>query len=138
MVGTHRDTAAARRPATRAGTFRDERGRELFDVEDGPLPTGGTPAPPRFLPEYDNVVFAHADGTRIVEEGRKPPVPPGNGGRRGTVLVDGFMRAEWLLDDAALRIEPYRPLTKGQRSDVLVEAERLLAFLGAAGREVRL
>jgi hypothetical protein len=119
-------------------TFRDERGRELLDVEDGLLPPRETPAPPRFLPEYDNVLLAHAERTRVVEAGLKPPAPPGNGARRGTVLVDGFMRAEWVLGETALRIDARRPLTSGHRAELLAEAEQLLVFLGAAGRDVLL
>jgi hypothetical protein len=72
-------------------TFRDDQGRELFDVPGGAQPDADVPAPVRFLPEYDNVLLSHSDRTRIVPRGRKVPLPPGNGADRH-VLVDGFLR----------------------------------------------
>jgi hypothetical protein len=79
----------------RLRTFRDEHGVELFDLPDALRPDADTPAPPRFLPEYDNVLLSHADRSRIILDGRNPPLFPGNGAALGTVLVDGFLRGTW-------------------------------------------
>jgi winged helix DNA-binding protein len=128
-----RDVMERLRPRLR--TYRDERDRELFDVPDGPLPDPDTPAPPRFLPEYDNVLFSHADRSRVMPAGRAVPLAPGNGGAIGTTLVDGFYRATWKITRAngaaTLVIQPLERLSKQERADVAEEGTRLLAF--AAG-----
>src|SRR5579885_762315 len=113
-------------------TFRDEQGRELFDLPDAPRPAPETPAPPRFLPEYDNALLSHADRTRIMDAGRRVPLPPGNGAVCGTVLVDGFFRATWRITrrhgDATLRVEPFAPLPAREHDAVVEEGLRLLSF----------
>lgn len=114
----------------RLRTFRDESGRELFDVPDGLLPDPDTPAPPRFLPQYDNVFLAHDDRSRIApDDFRRSPWIEGN---FGTMLIDGFIGAIWKISrkggEALLRIEPVVPLAKRDRDAVRTEGERLLAF----------
>ena len=125
-------------------TFRDDAGRELFDLPDVPRPDPDTPAPPRFLPEYDNAQFSHADRRRIVPEGRRPPLFGGNGGVLGTVLVDGFLAGTWRLDAAAgetatVTVAPYEPLSAPDLDEVTEEGLRLAAFAapGATTSDVR-
>jgi hypothetical protein len=112
--------------------WRDEMGRELFDVPDAPVPDPGTPVPARFLPEYDNVLFSHADRARINDLAQRIPLPPGNGGVMGTLLVDGFYRGTWRIarlgDCATLHIKPFERLSKAHRDDVSAEGARLLTF----------
>jgi hypothetical protein len=123
-------------------TFRDERGRERFDRPDAPRPDPDTPAPPRFLGEYDNVLLSHADRAHVLAPGAAIPLLPGDGGTRGTVLVDGFYRAGWRLetadDRATLHVEPFTRLSRAETREVAEEGERLLGFLapGAAGADV--
>jgi hypothetical protein len=116
----------------RLRTFRDERGRELFDVPDGALPDPETPAPPRFLPEYDNVFLSHDDRSRIVSDDIRWSQRSVMEGRFGTVLVDGFIGATWKIiragGTATLRIEPVMPLGRRDMDAVAAEGERLLTF----------
>ena len=58
-------------------TFRDERGNELLDLPNAPLPSGDTPAPPRFVPDYDDLVLSHADRVRV--RSRRSPAVEGAG-----------------------------------------------------------
>jgi hypothetical protein len=116
--------------------FRDEAGRALFDLPDAPRPEPATPAPPRFLPEYDNLFFGYADRGRLSHGERGitlTPLPPGDGGRAGTLLVDGLYRGTWALvgdeDRAALRIETFRRLNRRDADSVSEEGEHLLAFI---------
>jgi hypothetical protein len=112
----------------RLRTFRDERGRELFDVPDGPMPDPDTPAPVRFLPEYDNLVLSHHDRSRVLD--RKF----GSGDwLRGSVLVDGFVGATWRIDTKAgaalLEVRTIGMLADADRLAVEEEAARLVEFL---------
>jgi hypothetical protein len=119
----------------RLRTFRDEDGRELFDIPTAPRPDPDTPAPPRFLPDYDNVLLSHADRTRIIaEEDRKRLMTP-NGVGPGTLLVDGFVAGTWKIvrqqDRATLQIRPFERLSRQHRTAVAEEGTRLVDFAAA-------
>ncbi|MFD9394230.1 winged helix DNA-binding domain-containing protein [Streptomyces sp. NPDC060000] len=109
-------------------TFRDEHGVELFDLPDAPRPDPRTPAPPRFLPEFDNLLLSHADRTRVVPSEYRGRAWQGNQAHR-TLLVDGFLAGVWRLEQDALVVEPFDTLTRAQREDVLTEGERMLAVM---------
>ena len=115
--------------------FHDEQGQELFNLPEAPRPDPDTPAPVRFLPEYDNVLLSHADRGRVYTAGYRPPPHAGKGGFIGKVLVDGFFRATFTLSrsrgEATLLITPFGRLS-GEEADALTEeGVRLIAFVAA-------
>ncbi|MGW1023639.1 winged helix DNA-binding domain-containing protein [Streptomyces sp. NPDC002577] len=115
-------------------TFRDERGTELFDLPDAPRPAPDVPAPPRFLPEFDNLLLSHADRTRVVPAEHKGRSWKANQAFC-TLLVDGFLAGVWRLQEsrdgaaATLTIEPFDALTRVQRDEVAAEGERMLKVM---------
>jgi hypothetical protein len=123
--------------------FRDEAGRELLDVPDGPRPDPDTPAPIRFLPVYDNVVLSHADRGRIVGEEHRRAVVSLDAVNFGSILVDGFARAFWRIarqdGSVSLDIALLEELAPAETDAVGAEGERLLAFLEptSEGQEVQ-
>ena len=129
---------------SRLRTFSDERGKELFDLPDVPRPDPEIPAPPRFLPEFDNLILSHADRTRVIAEEYRKAIASRNGMVPATFLVDGFVRGTWKTErtrrKATLVIQPFELLTKKDRSVLTEEGERLIRFTsGDAGAfEVRL
>lgn len=84
----------------RLRTYRDERGRELFDTEDGTIADPGLPAPPRLLPQFDNVLLGHEDRSRMglhrIQDLRARWI--------GHVLVDGFYAGHWIYEDGVFSI----------------------------------
>jgi hypothetical protein len=131
------------RLGSRLRRFRAADGGELFDVPDGVLPDPDTPAPVRFLAEYDNVVLSHADRSRVVAEGDHVLLTGGPGGWTGTVLVDGLLRATWAArrdgDSTVLTVRPSTALTATEEEHVGNEGARLLGFLAPGrGHDVRI
>ncbi|MEU9559229.1 winged helix DNA-binding domain-containing protein [Streptomyces fumanus] len=131
-AGLTRLRPAFERLRPRLLTFRDPAGTELFDLPDAPRPAPDTPAPPRFLPEFDNLLLSHADRTRVVPPAHRGRARQGNLAHR-TLLVDGFLAGLWRLDADALVVEAFGDLTAVQRREVTEEAERLLATMHPDG-----
>jgi hypothetical protein len=110
-------------------TWRGPNGAELLDLPDLILPDEDVPAPPRVLPEYDNLLLSHADRSRVNPDNRQPPLWPGNGATRGTLLVDGAWAALWeIIKPAVLTVSAFRPLTAAGKSAIDEEGARLLEF----------
>jgi hypothetical protein len=114
--------------------FHDESGRELFDLPDAPLPDADTPAPPRLLPEYDNLLLSHADRTRVISDEHRKVLWTKNG-LLASALVDGTVAATWKIvrdrKSATLTIDALRRIARKDRAELVEEAERLLAFTDA-------
>jgi hypothetical protein len=124
-------------------TFRDARGRELFDLPDAPRPPADTPAPVRFLPDYDNLLLAHADRSRIIAAEHRPRVTSANLQIAATFLIDGVVAGSWKIERTArraeLRIEPFVSVSKTHRAELEDEGTRLLRFVEpGAAPDVRL
>lgn len=108
--------------------------RELFDLPDMPMPAPDTPAPVRFLPEFDNILLSHTNRTRIVApEHEAAIIIPGNLRFRPSVLIDGFVAATWTSETkrgtATLTVTPFAPLSTADRAAVTEEAEALVRFV---------
>jgi hypothetical protein len=114
-------------------TFRDEDGRELFDLPAAPRPGPDTPAPVVLAAEFDNLVLSHADRTRIVSDANRGRMATRNGIFPGTVLLDGFVAGMWRIararDGATLVVEMFRDRVSARDRDAITaEGLRMLAF----------
>ncbi|WP_333778571.1 winged helix DNA-binding domain-containing protein [Streptomyces sp. IBSBF 3136] len=142
--GLTRLRAVTERLRPRLVRFRDEDGRELWDLPGAPRPDAGTPAPVRYLAPYDNAILSHADRTRIISDEHRRAIATKNGVIPGTVLVDGFVAGSWRVDGArgatAVDVQLFQPMSRRRRAELEEEGERLLLFAsdGVAGGELRI
>lgn len=113
----------------RLRTFEDEQGRELLDAPDAPLPQSDTPAPPRFLPPFDNALLSHSDRGRIIAPEHRDFLLGDRLMR--AFLVDGFFGGTWRMEERALLIQPIVTLRGTDHELLMEEAERLFAFIDA-------
>ena len=120
------------RLGSRLRAFTGPDGADLLDLPDAPRPDPDVPAPPRFLPEYDNLLLSYAERSRVIPHRRPVPLPPGHGATGGTLLVDGLWQADWKISQGVLEIEPFISLGPADRDAVAAEGERLLGFAAPA------
>jgi hypothetical protein len=109
--------------------FSDERGRELLDLDGAPLPDPDTPAPPRLVPRFDNLVLSHADRSRILGDVPPSRIVTNNGIVHATILVDGFVAGIWQLEKGRVVLEPFGKLDAQTKRTLKDESERIEAFV---------
>jgi len=130
-LGGLREAFEALRP--KLVTFRDERKHELFDLPDAPRPSGDTPAPVRFLPEFDNLLLSHDDRTRVIADAHRSRVFSKNLQVKAAFLVDGLVAGTWKAERkkkaATLTIEPFAAVPKKITGALEEEGDALLQFL---------
>jgi hypothetical protein len=113
--------------------FRDEQGRELFDLPSAPRPAADVPVPVRFLPEFENLLLSYAERGRIMADVYYNFIFSNNGLISSTFLIDGFVRGIWKVKrtptSAILVIEPFEPLSRQVQNELQEEGERLMRWL---------
>ena len=117
---------------SRLKVFRTEEGRELFDLPKAPRPDEDTPAPVRYLAQFDSLLLAYADRARIVPPEHKPALASKNLMVPGTFLVDGVVAGRWDITGtkkkAVLAVAPFGKLSRAAKDELAAEGERLLQF----------
>ena len=114
-------------------TFKaDGAKRELFDVPDAPRPGADAEAPPRFLPDFDGLVLAHDDRTRLIADEHKPKIASKNLRIPAMLLWDGFAAGTWRIERkrgaVTLTVIPFGRLPRAAKKALEPEALALLAF----------
>ncbi|GHH52487.1 winged helix DNA-binding domain-containing protein [Lentzea cavernae] len=121
--------------------YLDDNGKELFDVPEGELPDADAPAPPRYLPEFDNVLLSHANRERIIPDGlsfaewcrRYGLMMTVRGGvLRGNLLIGGLLNGIWRIDKEkksyTLVVEPFTKVSKKDLTALEKDGHALLEF----------
>jgi hypothetical protein len=107
-------------------TYRDEAGRELFDLPGQPLPPADTRLPPRLLAHWDQALLAYQDRERIIPPELVPLKLTLSGSP--TVTVDGRVAASWSLeredDRVRVTIEPHVDIARKALTAIRAEAKR--------------
>ena len=110
----------------------------LYDVADAPvIPDEDTPAPPRFLPMWDNVLLAYAGRERTTPAELRPWIARKNGDVLPTILVDGRVAGVWRpADDGGIEVTALTPLDDDTWAALDTEAAALDALLTARDRAI--
>src|SRR5262249_7967751 len=116
--------------------------RVLYDMPDAPRPRSDVEAPPRFLPEFDNLLLSHVDRAHVVSDEHRAFFMANNF-VIGTVLIDGWVGATWRVTQtkaaATLTVDLLGTCGKRTRDQVAAEGAQLLEMFAPASatRDVR-
>lgn len=108
-------------------------GNGLLDLPDMTYESD-VDVPVRLLPDFDNLVLAYADRSRVLPGEYRKRVCAG-AMVAPTVLVDGTVRGMWKLvlgkKEATLTVTLFETLSRADHAEVAAEAARLLDFAAA-------
>ncbi len=125
-----KEVADKLRPRLRV--FRSPDGVELFDLPDAQHPAEDTPAPVRYLAEFENMLLSYDDRTRIMNDDYRQRILTPNGIFPGVFTVDGFVAGTWKVSAtkkaATLTVTPFAKLPKRAVKELEAEGALLLSF----------
>ncbi len=105
-------------------------GEAMYDVPGAPVPDEDTPAPPRLLPMWDNVLLVYKDRSRIIPDEFRKAVIRSNGDSLPTLLVDGYVAGVWRPVGDGIEATAFRPIDADTWAAFEGEASQLLVLLG--------
>lgn len=104
-------------------------GKPVYDLGGRDLPPADTPAPPRLMAMWDNVLLAYKDRSRVIPPEYRKLVIRSNGDTLPTLLVDGHVAGVWRPVEGGIEASAFHPLDKTTWAGLGAEAEKLVAFL---------
>lgn len=112
--------------------YQSESGRDMYDLPESTIAAPDSIAPLRFIPEYDNVLIAHRDRSRILPDEHRKKVFLSAGRVIGTVLIDGFVGATWKVKkdkhSLTLNVKLFEAKPNDCLQEIQEEGNRLLRF----------
>jgi hypothetical protein len=106
-------------------------GMELLDVPNALLPAEDSPAPPRLLGMFDEVLLGYADRGRIISPEVRKHVARMNGDILPSVLVDGRVVGVWRAVEAGIEVTALAPIPDDAWAGLAREARSLKTLLAA-------
>jgi hypothetical protein len=106
-------------------------GSALFDVPGRAIPDEATPAPPRLLGMWDEILLSYEDRSRIIPPAYRQLVTRLNGDVLPTLLVDGYVAGAWRPIAGGIEASAFHRLPVEAWDGLESEARALTAFLAA-------
>ena len=101
----------------------------LYDLPGAPRPAAETPAPPRLLAMWDNILLAYVDRSRVIPAPYRKHITRINGDVLPTLLVDGYVAGVWRPVDGKIEATAFHPLLDEVWHELETEARKLVALL---------